>query len=331
MKRKGKIALFAILGVVIILIGAGVGLRLSGFPGTGGRPTGKTSGMGQSSFGAREETVTPVNVTTASFSMLEDYIKVNGDVVAETRVYVYPDISGKVTSIMVSVGESMIKDQVVAMIDPSKPGSKYVESPVKAPIAGTVTGIPVMLGATVSSSTPIIELGSLNRLQIETSIPERFVGKIVVGRKAELSFDAYPGKTFNAKVVEMSPALDPVSRSLEIKLEFSDPGRLVKAGMFAKINLTTEVREKVLTVPSDSVISRSGREVVFVLGKNSKAMEREVVTGLTVDGVTEIIKGLSVGESIVTMGQTLLEDGAKVRVVNAEGDPDKSDNEGGGK
>jgi membrane fusion protein (multidrug efflux system) len=371
MKRKGKIALFVILGVFIILAGVTVGLRFSKLPGPGGqwfvnkrfgelkkkpplldpqggedvadaekRKTPKRFALfgrtgpgisGQNPFGAQVETVFPVNTNPVTHERLEDYIKVNGDVVAETTVYVYPDISGKVTSIKVSVGDSVRKDQVVAMIDPSKPGSKYVKSPVKAPIGGTVTGIPVMLGATVSSTVPIVELGSLNRLHVETSIPERFVGKISIGRKAELFFDAYPGKIFSAKVVEMNPALDPVSRSLEIKLEFSDPGRLVKAGMFAEIKLTTEVREKVLAVPSNSVINRGGRQVVFVLGEDSKAVECEVLTGLTVDGMTEIIDGLSAGERVVTMGQTLIEDGVKVRVVNAEGEADKSGSEGGSK
>ena len=369
MKRKGKIALFVILGMVIILAGGIVGLRFLKLPEFGGglfvkqqfdelekkpalpdsqggeeaagaekRKTPKGFALfgrtgpsisGQNPFGAQVETVFPVKTYSVTYKRLEDYIKVNGDVVAETKVYVYPDISGKVTSIKVNVGDSVEKGQVVAMVDPSKPGSKYVESPVKAPISGTVTGIPVMLGATVSSTVPIVELGRLNRLHVETSIPERFVGKISIGRRAALSFDAYPGKTFNAKVVEMSPALDPVSRSLMIKLEFSDPERLVKAGMFAEIKLTTEVREKVLTVPSGSVINRSGREVVFILGEDSKAMEREVVTGLTVDGVTEIIKGLAAGEHIVTMGQTLLEDGVKVRVVNAGVGSDKNGSEGG--
>jgi membrane fusion protein (multidrug efflux system) len=362
MKKKGKIALFVILGILVVLAGGGLGLRIAGIKPPGsllrgmpgqkspspaqseagsaadaqkktpprvnsapGRPT--TAGPG--SFGNREQAVFPVNVGPAGYRRLEDYIKLNGDVAAETTVYVYPDISGKVTDIKVRVGEQVKEGQTVAVVDPSKPGSRYAESPVTASISGIVTSIAVMRGAAVSTSVPIVELGSLERLRVETSVPERFVGKIKVGRSALLSFDAYPGEIFQARVAEMSPALDPVSRSMDITLEFNDPKRQVKAGMFAEIRLVTEVRSNALTVPADSVINRGGRQVVFVL-EGSNATEREVVTGISVDGMTEIVSGLSVDEMVVIRGQTLLDDGAKVRVVEGERSSADSAGTGGG-
>jgi membrane fusion protein (multidrug efflux system) len=346
MKKKGKIVLFIILGILVVLTSLGIGLRFAGIePPEGGlgkshsslaqnettaaakagtqKPTrriggsGGAGGMGPDSFGTRDQAVFPVNVSPAAYRRLENYIKLNGDVAAETTVYVYPHISGKVTDIKVRVGERVKEGQTVAVVDPSKPGSNYVESPVTASISGIVTSIPVMRGAEVSSATPIVELGSLDRLKVETAVPERFVGKIKVGRSALLSFDAYPGETFRARVAEMNPALDPVSRSMDITLEFNDPKRQVKAGMFAEIRLVTEVRSNALTVPADSVINRGGKQIVFVL-EGTNATEREVATGLSVDGMTEVVSGLSVNEMVVIRGQTLLDDGAKVRVVEGE-------------
>ncbi|MBN2324008.1 MAG: efflux RND transporter periplasmic adaptor subunit [Spirochaetes bacterium] len=346
MKKKGKVALFIILGILVIIAVFGIVLRFAGVEPQRGMPkksvpspaqgetaalartrrlTGGRSGLGPS--GARDQAVFPVNVSPAVYRRLENYIKLNGDVAAETTIYVYPDISGKVTDITVRVGEAVKEGQTVAVVDPSKPGSRYAKSPVTASISGIVTAIPVMHGAAVSSSVPIVELGSLERLRVETFVPERFVGKIKVGRSALLSFDAYPGLTFQARVAEMSPALDPVSRSMEIKLEFDDPKRQVKAGMFAEIRLVTEVRSNALTVPADSVINRGGRQVVFVL-EGSNATEREVVSGISVDGMTEIVSGLSVDEMVVIRGQTLLDDGAKVRVV--EGGKSSTDGTGQG-
>jgi membrane fusion protein (multidrug efflux system) len=376
MKKKGKAVFFIVLLFVVVGAGLGIGHRFLGGTDEKLFSLMKTpDGARRSENGAVQDSrskVTPegnrraslqkhsvFSVTTAVVSrkQIENYIKINGNVVAETEISVYPDIAGKVSRILVRVGEYVKKDQVVATVDPSLPGSSYVESPVKATISGTVTDVVAEIGQSVTQSIPIVEIGSLDNLQVETFVPERFIGNMAIGKRAELTFDPYPSKTFEARLVEMSPVLDAEARTLEITLSFEDPENLVKAGMFAEIKLITEVRKNVVTVPSECVVRRDGSSVVFVLDSHAVFREesarsdggaqaeqapsaenapveestppfeyltvtqRAVKAGISVDGVTEIIEGLEPGETVVSRGQTLLENGSHVQVVDTEAAP----------
>ncbi|MFW6181691.1 MAG: efflux RND transporter periplasmic adaptor subunit, partial [Spirochaetota bacterium] len=231
MKRKKSSPLviadiLAALAATAVLLGGCTG---SG-PGTGQEPAG-TAGRNP----GRQQSVSSVTVTEVREQRMEGYLQLDGDVAPETSVLVYPDIAGKVSRIMVRAGDYARKGQTLALVDPSRPGRIYKESPVQAPIAGTVTDVLADTGQNVSTGVPLVELGSLDTLQVETRVPERFIGSVAVGTRAELTFEPYPGKRFPARVVEMSPVLSPASRTLRVKLAFEDSGGLVKAGMFAEI------------------------------------------------------------------------------------------------
>ena len=87
-----------------------------------------------------------------------------------------------------------------------------------------------------------------------------------------------------------------------------------KSGMYAEIRLTTDEKDLVVKVPADTVLRRLGETFVYVV-KGDTAEKRIVVPGITLGGVVEVVEGLEAGEKVVYQGQTLLEDGVKVRVV----------------
>jgi hypothetical protein len=95
--------------------------------------------------------------------------------------------------------------------------------------------------------------------------------------------------------------------------------------MFAEIKLVTEVKKNAIAVPSECIVRRDGESVVFVLENYSiqppeypTVTQRRVKTGISVDNVTEIIEGLEPSETVVSRGQTLLENGAQVQVVDTK-------------
>lgn len=103
-------------------------------------------------------------------SNLDDYLEFGGNIVASSLVNILPDASGKISRLMVKVGDVVQKDQVVAYIDPSRPGMTYSASPVKAPVKGTVTLFPYTVGEQVGTSTSIGQIGSTGKLEIHTHI-----------------------------------------------------------------------------------------------------------------------------------------------------------------
>lgn len=285
---------------------------------------GKTAGTGpggadKTETSAAAGTVYSVRTERAVKKTLQSYIEVNGDVVAETKVAVVPDTAGKLVSLKADIGSVVKKGQLIAEIDPSRPGATYSLSPVYAPISGTVTSAPLSVGATVSAAATIVEVGAMDRLQVEAKIPERDVGRLKVGLKAQVSLEAFPGERFAAAVERVAPVVDSISRSKEIVLKFENPDERINAGMFARIKLDTVAYPNRVAVPEEAVTALRGSSYVYVLVSDGTVELRAVACGVTVDGMTEIREGVAEGESVVTQGQHLLSDGAKVRAIDAAG------------
>lgn len=266
---------------------------------------------------APQETVYAVNTYVASAENLDEYLEFGGDVVAASSVDVMPDASGKLTDIRVKVGDYVERNQILARVDPSRPGMTYETSPIRAPVAGTITSFPVSVGSMVAPSMSIAKISSTSNLEVSISVAERFVSRIEVGQPALLTFDAYPGEVFTAKVAEVNPVLDTTSRSMGVKLVLDPPDKRIKIGMYCRVKLITESKTGVVAIPRAAVLSRSGQDNVFVV--NGGAVElRPVSLGITVDDKVEVVSGLVSGNEIVVSGQTLLDSGSKVNVVNRQ-------------
>jgi RND family efflux transporter MFP subunit len=128
--------------------------------------------------------------------------------------------------------------------------------------------------------------------------------------------EAYPGERFEARVTELSPVVDPATRTMGVTLEFARRYPRVKAGMFCEIRLITEVRRDIVKVQSDAVVRRFDVPYVFAVGDDETVEQREVSIGISIGNQVEITEGLSEGESVVIQGQSLLDDGARVRVID---------------
>lgn len=291
-----------IAGLIVFLIGKTVIPKISGK-----EDMAKKEAMS-------EDTIFPVNTIEAKSGSIVDYLNISGDIIASYSADVYPDAQwGKLVSIQVNQGTYVRKGAVIAMIDPSRPGMNFALSPVRAPVNGTITYINDNIGASVSSQAPVATIGNLSDLVVRVYIAEKYVSKLSLGMDAELTLSGIDGKSFPAKIKEISPILDASSRTLEVKLSISDPESLLKAGMFAKVKLLTEKKDAIVKVPSDCVLERFGHIFVYVL--DGEMVRKQAVTkGIEIDDYTEIVEGVQIGDKVVYEGQTLLDDGVKVIV-----------------
>jgi multidrug efflux pump subunit AcrA (membrane-fusion protein) len=115
-----------------------------------------------------------VSVKTMKKETIQSTIKVTGDISSTSEINIFPDTSGKVTRILKNLGETVSKGEIIAYVDPSKPGSSYVSSPVIATISGTIIDLPVDIGDTVNNGTMIATIGSLTDLKITTNVAEKY-------------------------------------------------------------------------------------------------------------------------------------------------------------
>ena len=235
---------------------------------------------------------------------------------------VLSEIAGKLVRIRVSVGDRVGKADVVAEVDPSKPGASYALSAVLSPITGTVTSVPVQLGESVGMSTTIVKVGIIDRIEVIVLVPERDVAKLRLGMPAAVRLEALPGEELQAILSKLSPVVDSVSRTKEIRLKFAGQDPRVNSGMFAKVRLYTDAVADAIVVSESAIVTRSGKTYAFVVSGASgqeKAQRRDVRKGVSVDGMTAILEGIAEGERVVTVGQELLSDGTRVRVLADNG------------
>ena len=250
-------------------------------------------------------------------SNLQEYLSLNGNVQTVNSISVYPDISGKIVKVYVTLGSKVKRGDLIAEIDPSTPGSVYSVSGVYAPISGTITSLPLTDGTTVTTSSSIATIGSVRTLQVKTLVPEKYVGDLKSDLTADVSLVAYEGETFKAHVATVSPIVDETSRTKEVYLVFDEDDDRINAGMYAKLRLYTVNHENEIVIPYDAVSTIDGKSYVYVVDDDERASRREVVTGTVVDGSVLVLNGLSEGEVLITSGVQSLDDGVKVHVVEA--------------
>jgi membrane fusion protein (multidrug efflux system) len=174
----------------------------------------------------------------------------------------------------------------------------------------------------VSPNSPVARLSRTDALELRIWVAERFVSKMKVGLGAEVSLDAYPGLVYRAVVRELSPVIDPASRTMEVRLGLVAPDPRLKAGMFAKVKVITEDKEDIVKIPSNAVVKRFGESYVFAVETDPAdpafrvARKKAVVSGILIDNKLEIREGLEPNEEIIVRGQTLLEEGSRVNVID---------------
>jgi len=276
-------------------------------------PSGGTGGAGP------VVQVYAVNTIPAANGQIRDYLALSGDIIASSIVDTYSDAAGKVSRLYVSVGSSVQRGDPVAEVDPSRPGMEFIASVVRAPVAGTVIALPAQLGMTVSQAVPLARISGGAGLGTRLYVAERFISKISLNHPCEITLDAYPGEIFRGSITEVSPTVDTTSRTMEIRVGIENHGGRLKAGMFAKVRIITETKENVVKIPSSAVVNRFGEQYVFSVDNTNPeapvARKRVIVPGIVIDGVMEVRQGLAPNEEVVIRGQTLLEDGSRVNVI----------------
>jgi multidrug efflux pump subunit AcrA (membrane-fusion protein) len=264
-----------------------------------------------------------VNTMSASQGSISDYLALSGDVVAASTVDAYSDAAGKIVSLFVSVGSWVNRGDPIAEVDPSRPGMEFVTSVVRAPIAGTIVALPAQIGMTISQAVPIARVAGGSGLEVRIYVAERFISRVSLRQSCQITFDAWPGEVFNGRISEISPVVDPTSRTMEVRIIVDNTGSRLKTGMFAKVRIITEQKNNIVKLPSSALLQRFGEEYVFVAEEDPNpenpsgyiARKQIIVPGIQIDGIMEVQQGLKAGDDVIVRGQGLLDDGARINII----------------
>lgn len=184
---------------------------------------------------------------------------------------------------------------------------------VRAPWAGVVSKVKVRDGDFVAPRAPLAEIYDPNSLIVRVSVPEQEAARLVLGMKAQVEMDAYPGKRFSASISRLYPYLDSRTRTRIAEITVTDVATLLP-GMFARAFLVRETLADAITVPAYILVAAPGGAFAAFVVKDGKAARRKLETGIEVDGRVRIVSGLAAGDKLIIGGQEKLKDGAAVKL-----------------
>ncbi len=190
---------------------------------------------------------------------------------------------------------------------------------VIAPSSGTLVTMNATEGGFISNAAPVAVIDGAEQMKAVVQVSEALVPKLSVGDKADVSVSA-ANQTFEASIRSVERAANLQTRLYTVTLSLPSDADGLLAGMFADVTFHTDVSENAIVVPTEAVLTRGETQYVFV-AEDGAARYVEVTTGLTGNGVTEILTGLAAGQQLVTVGQAYLNDGDPVRIVSGEEAP----------
>ena len=196
---------------------------------------------------------------------------------------------------------------------------------IKAPESGVIARVLQDEGNIVATSTPILVLVQDDRIQVEIEVAEKYYGEILHSGElleARIFTAAYPGSDpFRGRILTVAPTIDPASRTFTVTVDIEDPKDRLRPGMYAEVEIILERVPDALLVPASAVLDRAGEKIVFVAegtGEAAVAAARGVVPGLSNAGEVQILSGIDPGDNVIVEGNTFLEQGQRIGVLEGE-------------
>ncbi|MGO4891410.1 efflux RND transporter periplasmic adaptor subunit [Flavobacterium sp. W21_SRS_FM6] len=176
-----------------------------------------------------------------------------------------------------------------------------------APQSGVVDNLNIREGFYVKPGTTLLSIGALDEVWVEAEIFERQAAMVKADLSATMTLGFLPGESWHGKLDYIYPTLDPLTRTVRVRLRFDNPQRKLKPNMFAQISIQALSQTPTLVVPREAVI-RTGKQdrVVLALG-DGQFKSVAVQLGMLSHDKAQILAGLAEGDTIVTSAQFLLD------------------------
>ena len=143
----------------------------------------------------------------------------------------------------------------------------------------------------------------------------RTSGRCISAVRAQVTVDAWPDRMFDGKVDFIYPTLNSATRTVQVRIELSNPKGVLKPAMFANVQIAVGNSGKVLTVPTSAVIDSGSRQLVLVRLAEGRFEPRTVSLGNRSDNYVEVLGGIVEGEQVVTSANFLLDSESNLKTA----------------
>ena len=187
---------------------------------------------------------------------------------------------------------------------------------LRAPFAGVIGLTDLVEGQLIDTATPIATLDDLSVIEVDFSVPEILLPRLVQGQRVELTSAAWPGRVFQGEISRIDSRVDAATRSLALRAEIPNDDRALAGGMFLQVRLVLDEQQRP-AIPENAVTVEGDRVLVMVAEGNS-AREVEIDTGQQQDGLIEVVSGLAPSARVIVTNLHRVSDGAPIEAVAQE-------------
>lgn len=186
---------------------------------------------------------------------------------------------------------------------------------VTSPINGVVGLIQITEGNMASPQAPVAVVSSTGKMAVKINVAESEIGFVKVNDPVKVKVSSISDREFTGKITSVAAVAHPQTRAFPVEVTLENPDNVLRSGMIAEVQVATEKKDGVLTIPRNAVVQKGARHVVFTVDEESVVHETTIQVGIQNRERVEVIKGLKVGDQVVVKGQTLLHDTDEVRVA----------------
>jgi len=184
---------------------------------------------------------------------------------------------------------------------------------LSAPADVVVVDKPIVQGSRFAPGEAILRLADLSRVWLVADVPASSAGGITLGQSASFQSPTLPGQTFAGPVIFISPVINPLTRTLAVRVELPNPAGVLRPGLFGDVILTQGTSAAVLTVPRSAVLDSGTRQLVLVQVVEGRFEPRTVIVGERAGDLIEIRQGVSAGERVVVSANFLIDAESKLQ------------------
>jgi len=183
---------------------------------------------------------------------------------------------------------------------------------VVAPFDGVVVSRSLDPGAYVTpgTSTPILTIADLDHLYVAVNVTETQLGMLHRGDRVQMLVDAFPGRTFAGVVSRIAGGVDPQTRTVETEIDVTNPGRLLRPGMYATAELSAGT-QRALVVPLSALVTVGSLHYVWAV-VDGRTSQRQVTVGRATGDVVEVTSGINASDTVVFRGTDQVRDSQQV-------------------
>jgi membrane fusion protein (multidrug efflux system) len=187
---------------------------------------------------------------------------------------------------------------------------------IRAPLAGVVSKRYVQAGEKLSPDSPVMAIVDLQHLTLDAQVPASDIPRVQVGQDVRFKVDGFDGRAFSGKVARINPATEPGSRSMLVYISVDNTDQLLRAGMFAKGDITTQKSSPRPIVPLAALRKDGARDVVYRV-EGGKVVAQPVELGMRNldEGMAEVVSGVQAGAVLLAVPLDGVKPGSAVKLA----------------